>query len=175
SDDAAGDEERRHAARAALMQRHGGFADPFDAADPRADHHSALELILVALRFPSGVVEGLAGSAHRVGDELVDLALLLGFHPLVGVIGAVRAVAARDRAGDLARHVGDVERFDFARAAFAGEEPPPRWFDAAGERRDHTHSGDDDAPHLKHPVARLCRQWTCRRWEVTSAWLDWGQ
>ena len=51
----------------------------------------------------------LRGGRHRVDDERIDLALVLGLHPLVGVEGAVGAVAARDLAGDLAGEIVDLE------------------------------------------------------------------
>src|SRR5438034_7158202 len=50
--------------------------------------------------------------SHCVEDEIVDLALLLGFHPLVGVEGAVATVTARNLAGNLGRQVGDLEALD---------------------------------------------------------------
>ena len=42
----------------------------------------------------------------------IDLALLLRLHPLVGIEGAVGAVAARDLAGDLAGEIRDLEIVD---------------------------------------------------------------
>jgi hypothetical protein len=41
---------------------------------------------------------------------------------LVGIEGAVRAVAARNLAGDLGRQVGDIEGPDAARATFPLDE-----------------------------------------------------
>ena len=94
-------------------------AMPVEAADAGADHHAGADLILVARGLPAGVVERLRGGAHREDDEIVDLALLLRLHPLVGIEGAVRAVAARNLAGDLGRQIGDVERLDAPCAAVA--------------------------------------------------------
>ena len=42
------------------------------------------DLILVLARMPVGVVERLCRGAHRVDDEVVDLALFLRLHPIVG-------------------------------------------------------------------------------------------
>ena len=42
---------------------------------------------------PARVPDRLIGGGHAIEDELVDLAGLLGFHPVVGIEGAVRAVA----------------------------------------------------------------------------------
>ena len=61
-----------------------------------------VDLVFVASRLPAGIVERLARGAHGEDDEIVDLALLLRLHPLIGIEGAVRAVAARHLAGDLA-------------------------------------------------------------------------
>src|SRR6185437_9052666 len=107
-DDAAGNEKRRHPARTAVTQQNRGLGNAFDAADAGADQHAALDLILVAARMPIGIVERLGGGAHGKNDEVVDLALLLRLHPLIGVERAVAAVAARNLAGDLARDVGDL-------------------------------------------------------------------
>src|SRR6185312_14894047 len=93
------------------------------------------------------VVERLARRTHAEDDEVVDLALLFRLHPLVGIVGAVRAVAARDHAGDLGGDVGDLEGIDLLGAALALDQARPGRFDAAAERRDHSHSGDDDTSH----------------------------
>ena len=63
-DDAARNEERRHAARALFAQHDRGVGDALDAADAGADQHAGAGLILVALRLPAGVVERLARRAH---------------------------------------------------------------------------------------------------------------
>src|SRR6185437_11568752 len=106
-------------------------------------------LVLVTFRPPAGVVERLLGRAHGVQNEVVDLALLLGLHPLIGIEGAVAAVATRDHAGDLGVHVGDVEGIDDLGAALALDEAPPCRFHTASERRDHPHPGDDDTSHSR--------------------------
>ena len=41
------------------------------------------------LGLPAGIVERLRRRAHRIDDEVVDLALLLRLHPLIGIVGAV--------------------------------------------------------------------------------------
>src|SRR5690349_2478813 len=96
---------------------------------------------------PVGIVERLAGSGHREDDEIIDLALVLRLHPLVGIEGAIGAVAARHDAGDLARQIRDVERFDPARAALTVEDPLPGRLDATTEWRDHAEARDDNSPH----------------------------
>ena len=64
-------------------------------------------------------VDRLLGGRHGVDDEVVDLALLLRLHPLVGIELAVGRRAARNEAGDLAGDIGYLELLDPARAALA--------------------------------------------------------
>src|SRR5439155_7137569 len=104
---------------------------------------------LIGRGLPAGVIKRLACGAHRVEDEFVDLALLLRLHPLIGIEGAVAAVAARNLSGDLARQVGDVEAFDPPRPALPLDQPAPCGFDAARQRRDHAEPCDHDPPHLR--------------------------
>src|SRR6202012_4638447 len=95
-----------------------------------------------------GVVERLARCRHREDDEVVDLALLLRLHPLIGIERAVGAVAARHHAGDLARQIGDVESVDLPRAALTVEDALPGRLDTAAEWRHHAEAGNDDSPHV---------------------------
>ena len=95
-----------------------------EPADAGADEHAGALLLLAGRRLVAGVGERLVGGGHRVDDEVVDLALLLRLHPVVGVELAVAGGAARDEAGDLAGDVGDVELLDPARAALGGEQAP---------------------------------------------------
>src|SRR6185312_931851 len=99
-------------------------------------------------------VERLARGAHGEKHEIIDLALVLRRHPLVRVECAVAAVTARDLAGDLAGEVFDVEAFDALSAAFAFEQALPRRLDAAAERGDHSHPGNDDTFHSRAPTRR---------------------
>ena len=86
------------------------IGDAGQAADPGADHGAGGAAILFGGRMPIGVVERLTRRAHREDDEIVDLALILRLHPLVGIEGAVGAVAARNHAGDPAGQIGDRQR-----------------------------------------------------------------
>ncbi len=96
---------------------------------------------------PAGVVERFSGGRDREQNELVDLALVLGVHPLIRIEGAVGPVAARYLARDLAGQVGGFELLDAGGPAPAGEKARPGFLDAASERRDHTQARDDDATH----------------------------
>ncbi len=93
------------------------------------------------------MIESLTCGTHGIDDELVDFALLLRLHPLVGIVGAVRTVAARDYARDLAGNIGHIKCVDLFGAALTLEKPRPRWFNTAAKRRYHAQSGDDDTSH----------------------------
>ena len=121
----------------------GGLVDAADAADAGADQDAGRASGPRRLGLPAGVGERLVGGRHGEDDEVVDLALLLRLHPVVGIERAVDAVAARDVAGDLAGRSDDLEVVDATRAALAGEEARPGRLDAAAERRHHAHAGDD--------------------------------
>jgi hypothetical protein len=131
------------------VQRDCHVGDAANAADAGAYQDAGHGLVFVTLRPPASVFERLFRRAHGIDDEIVYLALLLGLHPLIGIEGAVAAVAARNAAGDLARNIGYVELLDFAGAAFALDEALPCGFDAASERREHSHPGDDNTPHTR--------------------------
>ncbi|MEY9197925.1 hypothetical protein ABIA16_003041 [Sinorhizobium fredii] len=67
----------------------------------------------------------MSAAGHRVDDEGVDLALLLGLHPVVGIEGAVGSVAERNAAGDLGGEVLDLEFGHLARRVAAGKKTRP--------------------------------------------------
>ena len=153
-DEPAGDEERRDPTRTAVAQDKRGFRNAFDAADSGTDQNAADDLIVILPRMPVGVVERLRRRRHRKDDKVVDLALLFGLHPVVGIEGARRAVAARNLAGNLAGDIRDVEFFDAFDAAVAGQQPLPRLLDPAGERRHQSKTCDDDTSHQGHSRQR---------------------
>src|ERR1700676_1303137 len=107
---------------------------------------------------PISIVERLLGRAHCENDEIVDLALVLRLHPLVGIERAVRAVAARHHAGNPAGQVGDVKRVDLSGAALAVENAPPGRFNATAEWRHHAEARDDYPPHLHHSNPHFAAQ-----------------
>src|SRR5689334_8339861 len=150
-DQPARDEERRHLARAALLQEDRGVGNAGKAADAGADQRAGGAALFLGRGMPVGVVERLLGGAHRVDDEVVDLALVLRLHPLVGIEGGVRAVAARNHAGDLAGQIGHLEGIDLLRAALAGKNSRPGRLHPAAERRNHAEPRDDHPSHVKTP------------------------
>ncbi len=95
-DQAAGNEERGNAARAAVAQRIAGFNDPFEPADSGADQHAGRDLVIVAFGMPVGIRKRHVGCRDRIGDERIDLALLLRLQPLIGIEASIAAVAKRD-------------------------------------------------------------------------------
>ena len=74
--------ETRRGPRSRKQQRR--FRDALDAADAGADQHAAGDLVVVVAGMPVGIVERLCRGAMRKDDKVVDLALLLGLHPLIG-------------------------------------------------------------------------------------------
>src|SRR4051812_3325858 len=154
-DQAARNEERRHLARAALLEEDRSVGNAGESADAGSNHGAGGAAFFFGSRMPIGVVERLRGRAHRIDDEVVNLALVLRLHPLVGIEGSVCAVAARNHAGDLAREVGHVERVDLFRAAAAGQDSRPGRFHATAEWRDHAEPRDDHPSHVKTPPRNM--------------------
>src|ERR1700731_3602165 len=150
-----GDEERRYFARPALLQKHRGVGNAGETPYPGADHRSGSATVLLVRRMPVGIVERLACRAQRKDDEVIDLALVLWLHPLVGVEGAARTVAARHLASDLAGQIGDVECLDPAGAALASQDALPSRLDAPPEWRHHAEACDDNASHVLNSSPEL--------------------
>ena len=96
---------------------------------------SCFSAVSASSRHPSSAC---VGGRHGVDDEVVDLALLLRLHPIVGIELALGRGAARNEAGDLAGEVVDLELLDAARAALPGDQRSPRGLDAAADGRDET-------------------------------------
>ena len=94
-DEPAGNKERRDAARSPLMQCHRGVVDASEAADSRADQDACLNLLLVGPGAPIRVAQRLRRGAHAVDDEVVDVALFLRLHPVVGIKPVGNGAAAR--------------------------------------------------------------------------------
>src|SRR6185312_1223778 len=157
-DQATGDEERRDTPRPLFLQDDGCFADAFETADAGAHQDAGTVAIFLRLRLPAGILHRLFGRGDAEGDEIINPALLLGIEPQIGIERPVGAIAARNLRGDLGRQIAGVEVLDFARAALAFEDARPSFFDAAGERRDHTKASDNDPTHgssARHSGLRL--------------------
>src|SRR5688572_25808389 len=103
--------------------------------------------VFVGRGMPVGVLESLVGGSHGVDDEVIYLPLLLRLHPVAGIELPIGQGTAGHLGRDLARNVADLEARDPRGAALARENVPPRDFDAAAKRRDHSKTGDDYAPH----------------------------
>src|SRR5260221_6316948 len=149
-DQAPGNEERRYLARAALLEKQRRIGNAGEAAAPGADHRAGGAAILFGGRMPIGVIERLARRAHREDDEVVDLALILRLHPLIGVECAVGAVAPRNHASDPTGQIGYIERTDLFGTALAVEDALPGRLDATAEWRHHAEARDDNPPHIQH-------------------------
>jgi hypothetical protein len=89
----------------------------------------------------------LASCGNSVDDEIINFALLFGFHPFIGIERAVGTIAARNLTGDLTRKIGDLERFNTTRATFARDQTRPNMFNTRAQRRDESKSGDNHPSH----------------------------
>ena len=139
-------EEGADAARALLLKQEGVALDALQAADAGADQDARAGLFIRGLGAKAGIGNGLVCGGHRIDDEIVDLALFLGLHAIVGIEFA-RARAARNHAADLAGNVGDIELRDPLGAVLAREQALPDVSGSASKGCDQTDAGDDDAPH----------------------------
>ncbi len=149
-DQPARDEEGGQAARPLGLEQQGAVADAAEPPDAGADHDPRLDLLLVGFRLPARVRQRLGGGRDREDDELVDLALFLGFHPGGRVERSRRAVAAGDHAPDLAGKVGNIEPLDEPRTVPSVDQGLPRCLDITAERRHHPQSGYNNTPHRPH-------------------------
>src|SRR5262249_60344197 len=91
-DEAPGDKEGRHLARATLFQEDRSFGNAVEAANSGADHGAGGTALFLCCRMPTGIVEGLARRSHRENYEVVDLVMILSILPLIRLEGAVRTV-----------------------------------------------------------------------------------
>jgi hypothetical protein len=66
---------------------------------------------------------------------------------LIGIEGAIGAIATRYLARNLAWQVGNFEFLDAVDAALTGEQSLPCGLDAASQRRQHAKTSDDNASH----------------------------
>src|SRR5947209_7127838 len=108
-DQAPWDKERRDTARPSFLEYDCCFSNARQPTDSGADHHAGSNLIVVARWFPTGILQSLSRGAHGKNNEVVDLALLLRLHPVIGAESTIRAVATRDLTGDLGSQVRNVE------------------------------------------------------------------
>jgi hypothetical protein len=108
-DDASGNEKRRNPTGPFFNQRHRGIINAADPANARTDHHTGPDLILIGLGMPIRIIEGLTSRRHAVNDEIIDLALVLRVHPLIGVEKPLSLVSRWDLEGNARWQVRDVE------------------------------------------------------------------
>jgi hypothetical protein len=106
--------------------------------------------LLGIARRPARILDRLVGGGHAVEDELVDLALLLGLHPVVGIEGAVGAVAALHLAG-IGRGARRVEPRDRPRAGLPGQKPRPGFLDTRRQRGHKPQPRHNHSPHVPAP------------------------
>ena len=154
-DQRTGNEEGRDPLRPALLDQHRGFRDRVQPANPRADHHAGADAVLLVGRNPAGIRHRLRGGGHAVKNEIIDLAAILGLHPVIGIEGPVAAVAKRDLTGIFRHHILGVETGDRPGPGFPGQKPRPGLIDPRGQRRDHSQTSDDNSAHPQAPSQRI--------------------
>ncbi|CAH1673327.1 hypothetical protein CHELA20_51205 [Hyphomicrobiales bacterium] len=106
-------------------------------------------MIVRGLGMPVRVVKRLLGSRHGEDDERINLALIARIHPLIGIEGTIRTVAALDRASDATGNIGYVEGLDARCTVFACNNPLPGRLDAAAKRR---HQAKTRYDHTSHAI-----------------------
>ena len=137
------------------FSRMDGLGDAVQPADPGADQDARALLLVLRVGLPAGILEGLIGCPHRENDEVIDLALLFGLHPIAGIEFAFAQGAPRDEATDLARKIADFELFDPPCAAMALKEPRPAGLHAAAQRCHETQASDDNSAEHRVPESGL--------------------
>jgi hypothetical protein len=116
------DEERADLAGPALLEEHRRVGDAVEAADAGADQHPGPVLLLLGLRLPARILDGLDRGGDAVDDELVVAPELLGVDIIGGAERALAVTLGND-AADLGGEIGDVEVLDGANTGPAGQEP----------------------------------------------------
>src|SRR5262245_22313066 len=144
-DEAAGDEKGADAPWSLVPQEERGLGNATEAADARPHQNAGTLLPFRSIRFPVGIAQSHLRRAHRIDDEVVNLALLLHLHPIVGVELALAQRAARHEARDLAGKIVDNELLDPACPTGALEQARPSGLHAAAKRRDETQTCNYDA------------------------------
>ena len=150
-DQASGNEERADPPRTLVAQQQRRLRDTLQPANAGADQNPDVLAIGRAVENPLRIRDRLVGSGNGIDDEVIDLALLLGLHPRVGIERAIAAITARHEARDLAGEVVHLEFADAPRTAFAGKQSLPGRLHPASERCDGTQPRDDDASHMTSP------------------------
>ena len=150
-----GDKERRYAPRPPLLDQDSGVGNGTQPTDARPDHDARAFQGFAIGRRPAGILHRLLGGSHAVDDEVIDLALFLGLHPVVRIERSVRPIAPGHLAGIGCRQVAGVEALDRSGARLAGQQALPRGFNARCQGRDHSQPRHYHSPHAHTPF--LCQ------------------
>ena len=166
-DEAAGDEERRDAARAFFLQDKDFALDAFQPADARTGHDAGALALFFRLQIKPGVVKGHLRGRDAVDDELVHAPPLARFDPVVGIerslsrrVAAAGTVSMRHLRRDVTGERGRIEFLDAPGAGFAVDQPAPYRIISRAQRADDSNSGDNNASHPKrlHAAYGVCAQ-----------------
>ena len=152
-DQTARNEERADPFWAFFLKQDRGVGDAGQTADAGADEHTGVDLLFARISFPAGVFQGLIGGGNRIDYKVIDLALILVLHPIVGIEVAVGQAALGDEVRDLAGDIRDFKFADPACATFAFKQPRPRRLDATTERRDQPETRNNDPTQHASPLS----------------------
>ena len=139
-------EERTEPARSLFMDGYRAFLDSLKAADAGPDQDAGADAFIFILSFPARIGDRLIGGAHRINDEIVDLALLLRLHAVVRVELA-RPRPSGNEAADLTRDIRNLELGDAPCAALPRDEVRPHVINADANRRDQSDTSYDYPTH----------------------------
>ncbi len=137
-DQRAGDKERRHAAWALLFNQQSGFCDRVQAANTRTNHHAGPFKRIYIFRHPVGIFDSHLRSSQTKQDKFVNLAAILGGHPVVGIEGPVGAIAIRHFTRVFRGDVRGIELRDWPRPGLSVQNPRPGFLYATGQRSNHS-------------------------------------
>ena len=104
--------EGGYATRAFFLDQQGCFRNRLQTTDPRTNHHTRAQATLFILGCPARITHRHFGRCDTIKDEIIHLAAFFGFHPIIGIKGAVRSIPIGDFAGVFCRHVRCIKMRD---------------------------------------------------------------
>ena len=150
-DQRSGNKERRHPLWPFFFDQHRCLGNRSQPANARANHHARAAAIFLRHRLPARIQHRLRCGGHAIKDEIIHLTAVLGFHPVIRVERAVRAIPHRDLAGILRNHIHRIEPRYRPRARLASQQTAPGFLNPACQRRNHPQTCDHHSTHSAPP------------------------
>ena len=88
-----------------FLDQQGCFRNRLQTTDPRTNHHTRAKPALFILWCPARITHRHFGRRNSIQNEIIHLAAFFGFHPIIGIKGAIRSIAIGDFTGVFCRHV----------------------------------------------------------------------